>query len=579
MKIVATIEARMSSTRLPGKVMKPILGKPVLELLIERLKRVNLIDDIVVATTNNKEDNIIENLCKKIKIKCFRGSEKDVLERVLLAAKSVNADLIVEITGDCPLIDPYITKECIKLFLKGNYDYISNGYKEKTFPDGLAVQIVPVKILDEVNTCTTDPVDHEHVCYYIYSHPQKYRLQNYRARGELYWPELAITLDTPNDYKLIKIIFEKLYPQNPRFSAYDVVRFLRINPELVTINDDPLRRNNYFMSRPRSIDNGKYYRAVIIGAGRIGAFYSSPKDKTGITTHAHAYKQEKRIKLVGFVDIDKQKVQKAARIWGGKAYTNIDEMFKKENPDIVSICTPDKIHEKILKTCLKYKPRLVFCEKPLTTDVKSAEYFIKAYNEAHIVLAVNYLRRWNQSIINLKKKIEKNQFGQPLNIIGIYNKGILHNGSHLIDLLRYLFGEIAQAIPLSARIDWQKTDPTMDAFLKFSNGSVAHIVAADCRQYEIFELDLLFIKGRICFCKSGNEIKYYQVVDDKQTKGYKQLFFMHRENTNLKSTLLKAIPNLINYLEKKENLFCSGTDALATQKICQGLIEKYRRRQ
>lgn len=251
MKIVATVEARMASTRLPGKVMKNILGKPVLELLVERLKMVELISDIVIATTINKSDDIIEGFCKKIDVKCFRGSEEDVLKRVLGAAKSVDADLIVEITGDCPLIDPDIVRECIKLFLKGDYDYVSNGCLEKTFPDGLAVQVFPVKVLEEVNELTKDPVDHEHVSLYVYKHSEKYKLKNYKAKGELCWPELAITLDTPEDYKLIKKIYEELYPMNNRFTAYDVVRFLKSNPELIAVDSDAMRRDNYMNCIPR----------------------------------------------------------------------------------------------------------------------------------------------------------------------------------------------------------------------------------------------------------------------------------------------------------------------------------------
>jgi len=256
MKIISTIEARMSSSRLPGKVMKPILGKPVLELLAERLKKVELIDEIVIATTINRGDNVIEELSKKIGVKCYRGSEQDVLKRVLDAAKSVNGDLIVEITGDCPLIDPDIVGECIKLFLEGDYDYVSNGCVEQTFPDGLGVQVFPVKILEEVESITDDPVDREHVTYYIYNHPERFRLKNYRASGKLYWPELQITLDTPGDYKLIKIIFEEFYPKNTDFSALDVVRFLRRKPELLKINNDPERRNNYLGNVPRG-SNGK----------------------------------------------------------------------------------------------------------------------------------------------------------------------------------------------------------------------------------------------------------------------------------------------------------------------------------
>ena len=223
MKIVSIIEARMTSSRLPGKVLKEIMGRPALELLIERLKAVKEIDEIIVATTINKTDDVIEAFCRRLKVVCFRGSENDVLGRVLEAGRFVKADLIVEITGDCPLADPEIIREGIKIFLEGQYDYVSNGLLGRTFPDGLDVQVFPLKILQEISTLTNEAIDREHVTHYIYNHPERYKLKNYEADQELCWPELAITLDTPEDLILITKIFESLYPKNPLFSAYDIV--------------------------------------------------------------------------------------------------------------------------------------------------------------------------------------------------------------------------------------------------------------------------------------------------------------------------------------------------------------------
>lgn len=242
MKIVATIEARMTSTRLPGKVLKLIVGRPVLELLIERLQRAEHLDEIIVATTTNETDEPIINLCKRLNVKYFRGSEEDVLKRVLDAAKSVSADLIVEITGDCPFIDPNIVDECIQVFLKGEYDYVSNTIK-RSFPIGFDVQVFPVSVLEEVNTLTSNPVDHEHVSIYIYEHPERYQLKNMEADGDMFWPDLGVTLDTQEDYELICSIFEELYPQNVTFSALDIIKLLRNKPELVSINQHIKRKN------------------------------------------------------------------------------------------------------------------------------------------------------------------------------------------------------------------------------------------------------------------------------------------------------------------------------------------------
>lgn len=230
-KIVATIEARMTSSRLPGKVLMDLVGKPVLQHIIERLEKSAVLDEIVVATTVNDTDQPIVDLCKSIGCKYYRGSEEDVLLRVLEAAKSVEADLIVEITGDCPVIDRRHVDYLVDMFKNGEYDYVSNII-ERSFPRGFDTQVFPVRILEKVNQLTKEPSDHEHVSLYIYNNPDKFRLKNWKAKGKMNNPELEITLDTLVDYELIKEIYENLYFENNDFSAEDVVDFLVNNMSL-----------------------------------------------------------------------------------------------------------------------------------------------------------------------------------------------------------------------------------------------------------------------------------------------------------------------------------------------------------
>ncbi len=235
MKIVATIEARMTSSRLPGKILLPILGKPTLELLIERLSRVRQIDQIVVATTSNRSDDIVEELTHHLGVGCYRGSEDDVLDRVLKAAQSYTADNIVEITGDCPLIDPDVIDHLIDIYLHNSYDYVSNTLK-MTYPNGLDAQVFSVKTLAEVNRLTRDPTDHEHVSLYIYEHPERYSLYNLESGlPEKYW-NMRLTVDTLEDFELIRTIYEELYPHNPAFALQDIISLLERKPELITIN-------------------------------------------------------------------------------------------------------------------------------------------------------------------------------------------------------------------------------------------------------------------------------------------------------------------------------------------------------
>jgi spore coat polysaccharide biosynthesis protein SpsF len=235
MKIVITIEARMRSTRLPGKVLKRILGRPMLAFMIERLQRVRQADEIVVATTEDAADDPIVDLARRLGVGWFRGSEDDVLDRVLKAAQSVQADLIVETTGDCPLIDPGIIDQIIATFKSNAVDYCSNALLQ-TYPLGIGVEVFPVSILAQVAELTRDPTDREHVTLYIYEHPERFRLLNIASGLPPETADMRLTVDTPEDYQLIARIFEALYPVNPSFSLADILDLVGSQPELKNIN-------------------------------------------------------------------------------------------------------------------------------------------------------------------------------------------------------------------------------------------------------------------------------------------------------------------------------------------------------
>ncbi|MFC1631085.1 cytidylyltransferase domain-containing protein [Candidatus Omnitrophota bacterium] len=238
MKIIASIASRMSSTRLPGKVLMQIKGKPVLELMLERLRRSRLIDGIIVATTLNQADQAIVELCQKLKVNYYRGSEEDVLQRILEAQQSAESDLVVELTGDCPLIDPELIDQCIEFYLNHDYVYVSNC-AERSYPDGMDVQVFSTKALEEVAAKTRDPLDREHVGKYFYT-SGNYRIHTLRAEGEFFWPDLGITLDMKEDFELIKIIFEHFQDNN--FNLGDILKFLRQNQHLLEINRQVARK-------------------------------------------------------------------------------------------------------------------------------------------------------------------------------------------------------------------------------------------------------------------------------------------------------------------------------------------------
>jgi spore coat polysaccharide biosynthesis protein SpsF len=247
LKIAIIIEARMTSTRLPGKIMLGVLDKPLLGHMIERVKRSRLADEIVIATTTNKEDDPVVTLGIVMGVKVFRGSELDVLKRVLDAAKSVKADIIVELTGDCPLNDPRLIDRAISKYLEEYpaYNYVQLGGfwgRNRTLPNGFGASVFSTKDLSFIERSSRDPLDREHVSLPFYSGKYPFKIFTLLFRGALRWPELTVTLDTKEDYQLIRVIFENLYKNNPNFSCLDVINFLKKNPHLLKINKHITRR-------------------------------------------------------------------------------------------------------------------------------------------------------------------------------------------------------------------------------------------------------------------------------------------------------------------------------------------------
>lgn len=235
MRTVIINQARMTSTRLPGKVLKEVMGKPLLEYQIERLKKVKQADDLVIATTINESDQPIIELCKKLNINYYRGSEEDVLSRYYEAAKQYQADVIVRVTSDCPLIDPAVVDEVINNFRKstGKYDYVSNTL-ERTYPRGMDTEVFSIEALKEAYDKAVLTPEREHVTLYIYSHPEKFRLFSVKYKKDE--SSHRWTVDTEEDFILIKAILEELYPQKPDFTMEDCLELMVKRPELIKIN-------------------------------------------------------------------------------------------------------------------------------------------------------------------------------------------------------------------------------------------------------------------------------------------------------------------------------------------------------
>jgi spore coat polysaccharide biosynthesis protein SpsF len=218
---------------LPGKVLKKIRDKTILDYVIDRLKFCKNIDDIILATTTDKKDDVLEKYAINKEINYFRGSEEDVLSRYYEAAKKYHADTVVRITSDCPLIDPEIVDEIIKKHIGNEADYTSNTIK-RTYPRGLDTEVFNFNILEEAYKHTNEKYHREHVTPYIREHPERFKLQNIEAHGKIKRPDIRITVDTKEDFELMKKII--LHFDDLSFKTESVIDFLDRDPELMEIN-------------------------------------------------------------------------------------------------------------------------------------------------------------------------------------------------------------------------------------------------------------------------------------------------------------------------------------------------------
>jgi spore coat polysaccharide biosynthesis protein SpsF len=242
MKVAAIIQARMNSTRLPGKVMKKILDKTLLEYQIERVRRAKSIDQIIIATTTKESDNPIIELCQRLAIPYYRGSEEDVLSRYYETAVKFQADAVVRLTSDCPLIDPYVIDKVVYHFLENRtrLDYVSNTLI-RTYPRGMDTEIMSVEALIKANDDADEPADREHVTAYLYRHPEQFRLANiyYKSNESQHrW-----TVDTPEDFQLIQKVITEICLASPDFTLEDVLEVLKKHPEWSEINAHVEQKN------------------------------------------------------------------------------------------------------------------------------------------------------------------------------------------------------------------------------------------------------------------------------------------------------------------------------------------------
>ena len=324
-KIVAIIQARMNSIRFQGKVMKEVIGTPLLKILIERIKDSKLLDGIIVATTVNPKDDIIYEYCQKNNINVFRGSEDDLVERMLFAAKAYDVDIIVEQGVDCPLVDAELIDSALVFYFNNEFDYVTTLNNKMIIPDGYFARICSTKLLEEVYNSTRNKIkEGELGLFYIENNLEIYRVGTFIPGKEVYG-YYRLTVDEENDLKLVKTIIEHF--NSIKVPMKDIVKFLKNNQKLALVN--------------KSITHTEHF---LYKVGLVGSI------KNFNLVNNQNYQKIADYKFAGFRFISACNNKNIKNL---RSYKNYEEMLEREYLDILLILNKDDIknYDELITTC------------------------------------------------------------------------------------------------------------------------------------------------------------------------------------------------------------------------------------
>ena len=245
-KVGIIIQARMGSTRLPGKVLKLLdKGEKVLDVLIKRVKLCKKVDEIIIATTPDKQNSLIIDVTKTHNVSHFIGSEENVLERYYEAAKQYNLDIIIRVTSDCPFVDPKLMDEMIIFYNNNKFDYIRNVDQSTNFARGFEIEIFSFNVLEKVFSLAEKDLEREHVTYFIYTHPEIFTMHSYNFDNLKKFDNLRLTIDEKDDLLMCREVYKRLKEKGKSidFSVFDIYEIIEENPELMDINKKIVQKN------------------------------------------------------------------------------------------------------------------------------------------------------------------------------------------------------------------------------------------------------------------------------------------------------------------------------------------------
>lgn len=311
---------------------------------------------------------------------------------------------------------------------------------------------------------------------------------------------------------------------------------------------------------------------LIVGCGNIaGGFDKGRKLADFPYTHAGAYVRDNRFKMVACIEPDEARRIEFMKEWDIQlGFSSIDEMLNLDYQfDVISICSPTTYHAHDIEIALQLNPKLIFCEKPITTSLLDTERLVQVCKTANVMMAVNHTRRWDPSVSQLQADILSGRRGELRSIVGIYNKGILNNGSHMLDLLHFLVGPVSVINVGKSVSDYLHNDPTIPVCLESEQGVPIHLVGAYAEDYAFFEVQLIFSLGVLTMEEGGLYWRERRAVQSTTFKGYRKLDDGARYAGEYPHAMIKAIDNIYRAVTRGDTLVSSGESALLAQRLCE----------
>ena len=339
--------------------------------------------------------------------------------------------------------------------------------------------------------------------------------------------------------------------------------------------------------------NTRPWSTLIIGCGNIAGGFDMKSDinhdtlkattptAAGPCTHAGAYRQQGHFTLSACVDPDRERRQRFQTYWQiQRGYNDIAELEPQQNTfDVISICSPTAYHQQHIEQAIALKPKVIFCEKPITQDIASSQRLVDRCQQHQIAMVVNFTRQWDPDIQHLQQAIATEQYGPLRSIIGTYNKGIFNNGSHLINTLQLLLGELQLEHTLAGIIDYDDTDPSIAALLTSPMACPIHLATAHAEDFTLFEIQFIFqervihmLEGGLYWCdrltKNSQRFAHYTTLDHGTVR-----------QGRYQQAMVNAVDNIDLFLLGKARLQCTGAAALNTQTLCQQLWQQAQNQQ